>query len=118
MSIAETLDEFTPSRDFEWLASIACLEWTSRPTNLDGEPKALPCKPIPKRAPGSPPPAGLNGKTTACRGEANGLTTITDDDVRAMRASKESNAVWAKRLNLHKTTVSNIRSGRRWRHVR
>lgn len=51
------------------------------------------------------------------RGTAQHLAKLTDDDVRAIRASDEIQIVLAKRYGVSQTTISNIRCGNTWRHV-
>ena len=44
-------------------------------------------------------------------------TKLTEDDVRAIRASKESVRVLAARYGVSAPQISRIRSGENWRHV-
>lgn len=52
------------------------------------------------------------------RGIKNGRAVLSDDDVRAIRASSESGAVVARRLGVSRVTVCGIRRGVKWRHVK
>jgi len=51
-------------------------------------------------------------------GERNGRTTLTEEDVRAIRAAPPKLAPLMERYGLSKHGVSKIRSGKRWAHVR
>lgn len=51
------------------------------------------------------------------RGERNGKTRLTADDVRAIRAAPPHLAPLMERYGLTKHAVSKIRSGKRWGHV-
>jgi hypothetical protein len=50
-------------------------------------------------------------------GAFNPRARLQDDDVREIRASKESHSVVAKRYGVHKQTVAAIRQRRNWSHV-
>lgn len=54
---------------------------------------------------------------TANIGERNGKTTLTEDDVRAIRAAPPSLRPLMDRYGLSKHGISKIRSGKRWGHV-
>lgn len=51
-------------------------------------------------------------------GERNWKTTITADDVRAIRAAPNRLAPLVEKYGLTKHAISKIRSGKRWIHVR
>ena len=51
------------------------------------------------------------------RGERNTSSKLTDDDVRAIRASPESNATLAKRYGIAKENIWAARTGRTWTHI-
>jgi hypothetical protein len=51
------------------------------------------------------------------RGEANGHSKLTEDDVRAIRASTESNCALARRLGVADTSISRIRNHKTWKHL-
>lgn len=42
---------------------------------------------------------------------------LTEDDVRAIRASSESAEVWAERFGVIPATIRAVRSGKNWKHV-
>lgn len=50
-------------------------------------------------------------------GERNGRAKLTEDDVRAIRASTERTGVLAKRYGVHWTTLKKARDGTFWPHV-
>ena len=50
-------------------------------------------------------------------GVRNGRAKITEDDVRAIRASTEPTADLAKRYGIYTTMVSRIRAGKAWKSV-
>lgn len=54
---------------------------------------------------------------TTQRGERQHMAKLTDDIVRAIRASSESAGVLAKRYGVTHGAVSMARSGKTWRHV-
>ncbi len=54
---------------------------------------------------------------TLNRGERNGKTTITEQDVRDIRAAPPVLAPLMARYGLTKHAISKIRSGKRWGHV-
>lgn len=66
---------------------------------------------------------GKKGKTGAQlhpeirRGERNGFSKITEETVIAIRGSEECNALLGRLYNLHRSTISQIRKRRIWRHV-
>ncbi len=41
----------------------------------------------------------------------------TVDDVRAIKNSKERNCFWVRKLGVSSSIISEIRSGKRWKHV-
>lgn len=51
------------------------------------------------------------------RGERNGKTTLTADDVRAIRQAPPDLAAIMERFGISKGCASKIRSGQRWSHV-
>jgi len=55
---------------------------------------------------------------TLNRGERNGKTFITEDDVRAIRSAPPDLVALAKRYGMNKHSISKIRSGARWGHVK
>lgn len=52
------------------------------------------------------------------RGEAHHETKITEDDVRAIRASPLSNTELARQYGMWRQTIRNIRIGKTWGHVK
>lgn len=54
---------------------------------------------------------------TRNRGERNGRAKLTESDIRAIRASQRSNSALADAFNVSKTTVFEVRNGKRWHHV-
>lgn len=54
---------------------------------------------------------------TVARGENNGRTPLTEQDVLAIREAPADLAALAKRYGITKDAISRIRSGRRWAHV-
>lgn len=55
---------------------------------------------------------------TINRGERNGKTTISEDDVRAIRAAPPDLLPLMEKYKLSKSCISKIRGGRRWGHVK
>lgn len=53
----------------------------------------------------------------APKGEASGKAVLTEEIVRAIRASDESHAVLARRFGCGANTVRGVRTGRTWSHV-
>lgn len=51
------------------------------------------------------------------RGERSGRTTLTADDIRAIRAAPPDLIALMKRYSVSKGCISKIRSGKRWGHV-
>lgn len=51
------------------------------------------------------------------RGEAHHKTTLTENDVVAIRASSETLAVLAKRYSVTETTISHVKRRKTWAHV-
>jgi hypothetical protein len=51
-------------------------------------------------------------------GERNGKTTITEEDVRAIRAAPPFYAPLMEKYGLTRHAISKIRSGKRWQHVK
>lgn len=52
------------------------------------------------------------------RGERNGMSRLTEDDVRAIRASTEHRAVLAKRYGISRTYVYQVRRRLRWKWLK
>lgn len=61
--------------------------------------------------------ADRNRKNRQARGEQQGLARLTEEQVRAIRKSAESQAVTAKRFNISCANVSFIRNRKTWAHV-
>lgn len=55
---------------------------------------------------------------TANIGERNGKTTLTEDDVRAIRAAPPDLAALMAKYGMSKHGISKIRSRKRWAHVK
>jgi hypothetical protein len=51
-------------------------------------------------------------------GERHGQAKLTEADVRAIRASNKSQDALAREFGIGQPTISNIRSGKRWSHLR
>lgn len=51
-------------------------------------------------------------------GEEHHMTKITEDDVRAIRASSEPRTILAERYGMTVAGIKTIRAGRTWRHVK
>lgn len=51
------------------------------------------------------------------RGEGNGQSKLTEDDVRAIRASTESGAALGRHFGVNTSAIEHIRHRRRWAHV-
>lgn len=51
------------------------------------------------------------------RGEGNGQARLTEDDIRFIRESAESNVKIGRVLGVHHSTVARVRTGERWLHV-
>jgi len=51
------------------------------------------------------------------KGEANGQSKITEDDALFIKSSSDSLSVLSKRFGITKTSVSNIKNGKTWRHL-
>ena len=58
---------------------------------------------------------GPNGKNV--RGERNGLTRLTEEDVRRIRAMPGTLKEIALRFGVHLGTIHNIKTGKTWGHV-
>jgi hypothetical protein len=56
-------------------------------------------------------------RTVAPPGERNGKAVLTEDVVRAIRASDEPHTVLARRYGVGANTVRGVRIGRTWKHV-
>lgn len=54
---------------------------------------------------------------TTIHGERNGKTTLTADDIRAIRAAPPDLAALVARYGVSKGCVSKIRGGQRWGHI-
>jgi hypothetical protein len=50
-------------------------------------------------------------------GQRNGQSKLTDEIVRQIRASNESNAALGRKLGVHGSLISMVRSRKIWRHV-
>lgn len=57
------------------------------------------------------------GRQANTAGERNGRAKLTTDQVRAIRASTETNTAIARRLGVSHQTVSQIRLRKRWAHL-
>lgn len=55
------------------------------------------------------------GRTRAPRGEKNGRSKLTKKLVRVIRTSTETQAALARRIGVHQSTISLVRSRRTWR---
>lgn len=65
--------------------------------------------------------AMLKGRLADRRGEANGQSKLTEDDVlgvRAARAAGETEVSIARRYHVSQTTISHIVRGKKWAHLR
>lgn len=51
------------------------------------------------------------------RGELSGTAKLTEQQVRAIRASTESSRKIAPDFGVHDSTIRRIRSGKKWRHI-
>jgi DNA-binding transcriptional regulator YiaG len=51
------------------------------------------------------------------RGEESGQAILTDDAVRAIRSSNDTQRELARRFGVSPSTIRNIRHRRSWRHV-
>ena len=60
---------------------------------------------------------GRINKTIHARGEDQGLSKLTEEIVRFIINSPESGNSLAKKLNVSRSTVNRIRSGKTWRHI-
>ena len=72
------------------------------------------------RAAGRAPLGIKNGSRLhpeSMRGEANGLSKLTENDVRAIRAMPGSHRSIARLYGVSNSAIDHIRSGRNWRHV-
>lgn len=54
---------------------------------------------------------------TNARGERVGSAKLTERSVRAILTSTEMGLVLAKRYHVHKATISDIRTGKTWKHI-
>lgn len=50
-------------------------------------------------------------------GEKNAIAKLSEDAVRAIRASSLSGPVLAKRLGVDRSTINRVRRGEQWKHV-
>lgn len=57
------------------------------------------------------------GRQRAPRGMDQRSARLTPELVRQIRDSPEGARVWAERVNLHRVTIYNVRSGKTWGHV-
>lgn len=60
---------------------------------------------------------GRAGNTNPKFGEQHHFSKVTEDDVRAIRASNESQKVLAERFNISKSAVSAIKIRKTWKHL-
>lgn len=58
------------------------------------------------------------GRGNQCRGEEHAKSYITNDDVRAIRASGESNRATGEKYGMGASGISKIKNRRAWAHVR
>lgn len=56
-------------------------------------------------------------KNRQAKGSSHGMSKLNEDDVRAIRCSKETYRAVSRRLGLNLSTIWAIRSRRAWRHV-
>ena len=61
--------------------------------------------------------ADMVARGRSSRGERRWNTSLTEDDVRAIRADKRRQCDIAAEYGVRQGTISRIRSGARWRHV-
>jgi len=59
-------------------------------------------------------------KRTGARGERHGNNKLTEDQVRDIfsRADLTRHKVLAREYGVHPTTITNIRCGQRWKHLK
>lgn len=58
-----------------------------------------------------------NARLGVSKGELHGMAKLTEEDVRAIRASDQRHAVLATRFGVSKTNISIVRSRKGWSHV-
>jgi Zinc-binding loop region of homing endonuclease len=56
-------------------------------------------------------------KRRHCHGETHGMVILSENEVREILANRENATQAAIRYGVSKTTIHDIRQGRRWRHV-
>jgi hypothetical protein len=61
--------------------------------------------------------ADCAAKGRARRGASNGRAVLTEDDVRAIRLSSDTQEILAAMYGVHQGTISDAKTGKRWRHV-
>lgn len=61
--------------------------------------------------------ADMVAKGRQARGERNGHAKLTEEDVRAIRASSEPYRVLARRYGVCLATLSMVKTGKNWRHI-
>ena len=61
--------------------------------------------------------AVAKGRMYRARGALGWNAKLTEDDVRAIRASSESSCALARKLGVNQGTISCVRSGKTWGHV-
>lgn len=61
---------------------------------------------------------GLKPRDSGVRGERIGTSKLTEDEVRLILTSPLNGAAIGRMLGVAKTTVSDIRRGRRWQHIK
>lgn len=57
------------------------------------------------------------GRGRQTKGERNGRAKLKVQDILAIRSSSEPNIVWARRLQIDRSVISEIRSRKIWKHV-
>ena len=58
------------------------------------------------------------GRGVDNRGSKHGMSKLTEEDVRLIKSSSMSGVATAKKFGVSKTTISEIRSGKHWAHVK
>lgn len=57
------------------------------------------------------------GRNFSAQGEAHSHAKLTEELVRQIRASDETNTTWARRLGVSHAAISGIRRNLTWRHI-
>lgn len=60
---------------------------------------------------------GRVNRTIKARGERQGLSKLTDEDVRMIRESTVGSTTLARQLGVSKSTILRVRNGKTWRHI-